>query len=740
MTITIEGFFKRVIFDKGGDFKIFSFVPLKKYHNIVKVHPQYHTIAISGMLPTMIEDVLYKIDVEHVKKGQYDNYEFRKLHTRLKDTDVVTTINFLKTITSEKRAAELVRVYPNIISMIIKNEPIDISKLNNIGKKTIEDIKSGVVENFQLYDLIEEYEDYGMTIAMMKRLFDVYKSVEKIKEKMEEDPYYCLCQINRVGFKTADSMIMTKYPHKIDSEMRAEACIRFLLNQNEQEGNTWIDVGELLSRFDELAFESRKNFPVVIKHSEDIYYDTDRRVVSYANTRMCEVEISNILLKMHQKSNVWNDINPDQYRNVDGVELTDDQMKVLHNICNNNVNILAGVGGSGKSFSMQGVINMLDDNIKNYIVLSSTGKAAKVLSQYINKEVKTIHRGLEYNPEYGFKYGIGEYKHNGKTFKRTKLPYDMVIVEEFSMVDIFLLRDLLRAIDTENTKILFIGDPAQIPSVSVGNISYDMIQSGVIPTALLTTVFRYGEGGLSYVATEIREGRKYLNENEVIQTFGVNRDYRFINVEQEDSVKYVKHMYGKYLEKGSSVDDIMVLTAYNKGDYGTIVLNKAIQELVNPMGDDISVKRNGVDIIFRVGDKVMQIKNNYGVSREDGSETSVFNGDIGVIKKVSDNDVVVEIDKELILYSKDELAKQLDLAYCMSIHKSQGSAANNVILITPKAHKFFLNRNLLYVAASRSKKTLDHIGSFDVISSSLRKSANTSRNTYLKQLLENKFK
>ena len=190
MTITIEGFFKRVIFDKGGDFKIFSFVPLKKYHDIVKVHPQYHTIAISGMLPTMIEDVLYKIDVEYVKKGQYDNYEFRKLHTRLKDTDVVTTINFLKTITSEKRAAELVRVYPNIISMIIKNEPIDISKLNNIGKKTIEDIKSGVVENFQLYDLIEEYEDYGMTIAMMKRLFDVYKSVEKIKEKMEEDPYY----------------------------------------------------------------------------------------------------------------------------------------------------------------------------------------------------------------------------------------------------------------------------------------------------------------------------------------------------------------------------------------------------------------------------------------------------------------------------------------------------------------------------------------------------------------------
>ena len=740
--ITIEGYVKKTIFNNGGDFKVYSFVPLQKYKDMLKTHPVFNTISINGFLPNMLEDILYKLDVEYVKKGQYDNYEVKRIYTPKKDMDESATINFLKTITSEARALELFRVYPNIINMMLDGEEIDTSKLKNIGNKTISDIKKKVIENFQLFDLIDEYKDYEMTLTMIQRLYDTYPSVDKIKEKMEEDPYHCLCKINKVGFKTADNIIMNKMPHKIDSRMRAEACIRFLLNQNEQEGNTWIDVQELLTKFDELAKESRKHFPSIIKESEDIFFETNMKVVSYTKTRMCEVEIANMLFEMSNNNIIWDDINVEDYRNVNGINLTDEQMKVMSNICKHNVNILAGVGGSGKSFSMQGVMNMLDDNIKNYLVLASTGKASKVLSSYIDKEVKTIHRGLEYNPAYGFKYGIGEYTHNGVKHQRIKLPYDIIIVEEFSMVDIFLLRDLLRAIDITQTKILFIGDPAQIPSVSVGNISFDMIQSCAIPTALLTTVFRYGEGGLSYVATEIREGRKYLDTSQVIETFGINKDYRFINVEQEESIKFVTHLYGKYIKDGSSTDDIMVLTAYNKGAYGTVMLNKAIQELVNPIGDEVVVKRNGVDIIFRVEDKVMQIKNNYQATKvnDDTTPVSIFNGDIGVIKSITKDGVVVEIADELILYDKSSIATQLDLAYAMSIHKSQGSSANRVILITPKAHKYFLDRNLLYVAASRAKNTMDHIGTHDVITSALRKSANKSRNTYLKTLIENKFK
>ncbi len=743
--ITIEGYVKKTIFDNGGDFKVYSFVPLQKYNDMLKVHPVFKTISINGNLPSMAEDILYKLDVEYIKKGQYDNYEVKRIYPPVRDNDITTTINFLKSITSESRALELVKVYPNIINMIINNDEIDISRLHNIGVKTLNKIKNRVVENFQLIELVEEYSDYGMTLKMMKRLFDKYPSVDKIKQKMEEDPYYCLCQLNRVGFKTADEMIMTKFPHKRDSRMRAEAAIRFLLTQNEQEGNTWITAQELLKKFDELSKEARSHFPSIIKESEDIFYESNMRVVSYTNTRLCEVEIVNRLFEMYENNIEWQGINCEDYRVVNGVTLTDEQMVVMKNICNNNINILAGVGGSGKSFSMQGLINMLDANNKDYLVLASTGKASKVLANYIDREVKTIHRGLEYNPSFGFRYGIGKYKVNGVEHEREQLSCDVVIVEEFSMVDIFLLRDLLRAINPLKTKIVFVGDPAQIPSVSVGNVSFDMIQSCVIPTALLTTVFRYGEGGLSYVATEVREGRYYLKDNEVVQTFGTNKDYRFICVPQEDSIKYVKHMYMKYLEKGCSVDDIMVLTSYNKGDYGTIMLNKAIQQLIPAITDDvITVKKNGVDVSFRVGDKVMQIKNNYKAivssDNEEEETTAVFNGDVGVIKEITSDGIIVEVEDEMILYSKDSIANQLDLAYCMTIHKSQGSSSKHVILITPKAHKYFLDRNLLYVAASRAKMTLDHIGTNDVVSSALRKSANKSRNTYLKELLEDKFK
>ena len=158
--ITIEGYVKKTIFNNGGDFKVYSFVPLQKYKDMLKIHPVFNTISINGVLPNMLEDILYKLDVEYVKKGQYDNYEVKRIYTPKKDMDESATINFLKTITSEARALELFRVYPNIINMILDGEEIDTSELKNIGNKTISDIKKKVIENFQLFDLIDEYREY----------------------------------------------------------------------------------------------------------------------------------------------------------------------------------------------------------------------------------------------------------------------------------------------------------------------------------------------------------------------------------------------------------------------------------------------------------------------------------------------------------------------------------------------------------------------------------------------------
>ena len=231
---------------------------------------------------------------------------------------------------------------------------------------------------------------------------------------------------------------------------------------------------------------------------------------------------------------------------------------------------------------------------------------------------------------------------------------------------------------------------------------------------------------------------EYLENNKPIQTFGVNKDYTFINVEQEKSSKCLITLYKNLLNKNISVDDIMVLTSYNKGNYGTIVLNNMIQSIVNPESKDkeeVICKRNEVEIHFRVNDRVMQVKNNYKAVDEDGEEQAIFNGDVGVICKIEKEVLTVDFDGKKIEYEKSQL-DELNLSYCLTIHKSQGSSAKYVIMITPKAHKFFLDRNLLYVASSRAKVGLYHVGSTDVIQSSLRKSQNFSRNTFLQGLLE----
>lgn len=734
--ILIKGYVGKKIYPNNdsvsnGDYKIYSFYPIGECRSKLIIN-KYGNITINGELPELYEDILYTLETEYVKKGQYDNYIVKKIHKDNTNLSESVTEKFLKAILTERQVKTILDHYPNIIKLVIKNEPIDVNKLYGIKEKTMNVIKRKIVENFQLMDLVNEYYEYGMTFTMIKKLYDTYPSVEVIRKKMIDDPYSCLCKINRVGFKIADSIIIKKYPNRIDSKMRADACIYYTLKENENSGNTYISMVNLYRQFKELASESSKWFKEIIETSDDIYFHKDSQRISLKQSNLCEKEISNKIKEMLEYNNVLN-VDYNKFNQVDGVPLTEEQMNTLKNLCNYNISILAGVAGSGKSFSTKATIEMLDYLNMSYILMSPTGKAAKILSQFSNRKTSTIHRGLGYTPK-GFFYN-----------EMNKLPYNVVIVDEFSMIDIFLLRDLLRAIDLRNTKLLFIGDPAQIPSVGVGNIAYDILQSKIVPTTLLTKVFRYGEGGLSYIATKTREGENYLDEVKQINVFGKNEDYVFIHTQQKNILNCVKTLYNKlYYKEEISSDDILVLSAYNKGEYGTIKINSMIQALINPKSNnkkEVFYKKDNETITLRVNDKIIQTKNNYHAltDMEDDlgnqEETCVYNGDIGTIKDITDGKIYVEIDNKIIIYEKGDY-DQLLLAYSLSMHKSQGSGAKYVIIITPKAHKFFLDRNLLYVAETRAKLKAYHIGTYDVVQSALKKSQNFNRNTWLQDFLK----
>lgn len=723
MSIMIEGFIGKQIYAKS-DFKIYSFFPTTETKDLVNANTKYGNISISGALPTMMEEVKYRLSIEESNNSKYANsYTVIKMFNDApKDNNYKD--KFLQTVVTEKQYETLKTAYPNIIDMIINNESIDVSKLHGIGEKIMDKIIDKVKTDFVLIDVIGKYSDLGLTMNGLKKLYDTYHSIELIDENMEKDPYSTLTRIARIGFKIADACLLKKYPYLIDSIKRGKSCIDFLLKQNETNGNTWLGYTNLYRQLKILAPETSHHFQDIITNKEDYYYHDLSKRISLLTTYICEKEVCNRLLDINSRTSSL-DIDCSKYNQVDGFPLSDEQRQIQYNLCLNSLNLLVGYGGTGKTFSTKALLDMLDDNLITYALFSPTGKASNVLKLNTGREASTIHRGLKYNPKKGFVYNT-----------KNKLPYDVIIVDEYSMIDIFLLRDLLRAIG-DNTRVVFIGDQAQIPSVGCGNVAFDMLQSSVISTSSLTKVFRFDEGGLSYVSTMIREGKPYLNMKDRIQAFGVKKDYTFVNASGDSAIKVMKNLYNKLLNSNVSPDDIMVLTGYNKGEFGTFVLNNIIQEMVNPRTantKEIKVKNKDIEIVFRINDKVMQIVNDYKIQDINDEPCPIMNGDVGKIIDIKNDDVYIEFNGRVVVYDKSNLYKLL-LAYSMTIHKSQGSQSDYVILLTPEAHTYFLNRNIMYVAVSRARKLVYHIGTPNVVNSSLKKSESLKRDTYLEEML-----
>lgn len=405
-------------------------------------------------------------------------------------------------------------------------------------------------------------------------------------------------------------------------------------------------------------------------------------------------------------------------------------------------NCIFVTGNTGKSFSTQAAINMFKDNKKTFRLFSPTGKAAKVLADYTKEKAMTIHRGLGYNPSCGYPWTIN---------KDNKLKCDVVIVDEFSMVDIFLFEKLLDAIDFKTTRLVLIGDNAQLCSVGCGNLLHDFMETKLIPTVTLTKVFRYGEGGLMKVATDVRFCKTYLSNSmkNTMTKFGTNKDYTFVDLSSEAIPQNVVGLYKKLLSKGYGIEDIQVLTAKNVGDCGTVILNNMIQKVANPnYGSKVFLKSG--DTAFFEGDLIIQKVNNYKAelntesmdewerefySNQDDKPTAfIANGETGIIKEIYQSYMIIDFDGIMVKYYKSDLS-MIGLGYSITIHKSQGSSIKIVILCTPQSHIFMLNSNLLYVGLTRMKEVCYHLGTLQSVNQAVGKKANLTRHTFMQHLL-----
>lgn len=739
------------------DFKIFALdVDKKKYPEIK--HNKYGNVTILGEL----HELTIGVDYEIVAIEQVSKYGMSYKVLNIK-RDMPTTAEdmylFLSEILTHNQAKVLYDNYPDIVQRVKENrlDDIDLNKLKGIKEYTFNVIKNKIIENFCLADLVIEFQGY-LNLSIIKKIYNKYSSIDMLKKKLKADPYKCLCGLAGVGFKTADGLLLEMEKASKDniskgkkpiiefetdlktSLQRCLSCLLYLLAENENDGHTKMNLADLRKACMQLVPACSHHFVEAVK-AQGIYYNKETMDVALKKTYDIEYQIAKTILRcLKENNNVWN-YDVEKYRTINGSVLSDEQIKAVENVCKYSISILNGAGGTGKSFSTQAVINMLKDHNKSFKLFSPTGKAAKVLADYTKENASTIHRGLGYIPIENWTFNTNN-----------KLCCDIVIIDEFSMVDIWLFKRVIDAIDFRTTKLLMIGDNAQLPSVSCGNLLHDFMETNLIPTVTLTKVFRYGEGGLMKVATDVRFCKTYLTNTmkSKMTVFGENKDYTFVDLASEVIPQNIVALYKKLLDVGNSIENIQVLTAKNVGDCGTVVLNNMIQKVANPNYGSSDCMKIG-DTTYYQGDLIIQKINNYKAeldinhlteyekeyyTNDEAPTAFIANGETGIIEEIYNTYAIINFDGIYVKYHRNDM-NMIGLGYSITIHKSQGSSIDNVILCTPQSHIFMLNSNLLYVGLTRMKKRCYHLGALGSVNQAIAKKANLTRHTFMQQLLLN---
>ena len=743
--VKFKGVITKCVYD-SENFKTYAADINTKEYPEIKLN-KYNNVSIIGDLPTLSLGVEYEITA--LEQDSKYGISYKVVQIKRDTPKTLSEIyTFLCEILTVNQADVLCAEYPDIIDRVKENRlnDIDLSKLKGIKEKTFEKIKNKIISDLYLLDLVAEFKGV-ISLAIIRKIYDKYSSVELLRSKLKLEPYTTLTRVSGIGFKKADNIAIVLQEEGIidfgydvkTSADRCLSCVEYLLEENENSGNTKMNLANLRAECYKTVPECAEHFTTVIKNNS-IYYNKETMDISLAETFNTEFSIANTISKaLKNNYNVW-DINTTKYKNVDGFELSDEQLQAVENVCKYSISILNGSAGTGKSATTQAIIKMLNEHDKSFKLFAPTGKASKVIASYTKQPAYTIHRGLGYMPPNQWTYN-----------EEHKLSNSIIIVDEFSMVDIRLFIKLIEAIDFERTKLLIIGDNAQLPSVGCGNLLHDFMQTNLIPTTTLTKVFRYNDGGLMRVATDTRNCKTFLDKSmkSKMTAFGDNKDYIFIDLDSEDISKNAVALYKKLLNQGNTIEDIQVLTAKNVGDCGTISLNNMIQKVANHnYGSEICMKVG--DTTYYKGDLILQKQNNYKAEIDINSLTEeeinhyaeideiptafVANGETGIVESINNNYIIINFDGIYVKYYRDDM-NMIGLGYAMSIHKSQGSASNNIILCTPQSHTFMLNSNLIYVGLTRMKQKCYHLGTLKTVNYAVNKKENLNRHTFMQEIL-----
>lgn len=652
-------------------------------------------------------------------------------------------------------AARIVAKFGDETFKVIEEEPERLAEIKGISERMARAISSNFYDKRELRNTMMFLQKYGISSGLSVKIYKQYG--EGVYQVLRTNPYRLAEEIKGVGFKTADEIAM-RGDIKIDPDYRTRAGLMYVLTEAVGQGHTFLPENEFFSEtvkllditldgirnpLEELMME-RKVITKDISFSEGIpvkcYYQAPYYYMELAVARM----LLDLNIKHHIVRNSI-DVALAKIEKDLSVELDLIQKNAVFAAAENGIMILTGGPGTGKTTTINAIIKYFESEGADILLAAPTGRAAKRMTETTGREASTIHRMLQ------MKGGISEeetgegFKSKGGGFEKNEsnpLETDVIIIDEMSMVDISLMHALLRA-TVSGTRLIMVGDANQLPPVGAGNVLRDIISSEKFCTVRLTKIFR--QAALSDIvvnAHKINNGEQITLDNKSKDFFFLERDK--INDIYGVIIALVRDKLPTYVKASSG--DIQVLTPMRKGDLGVEKLNTVLQQYLNPP-DPKKKEKVYKDITFREGDKVMQIKNNYQIEWETrtgrgfikSSGSGIFNGDCGIIKNINNYAEEIEIifDEDKTVYYPFSNLDELELAYSVTVHKSQGSEYPAVVMPLLSGPWQLFNRNLLYTAVTRARKCVTIVGSRQAVYSMINNEREQNRYSGLKEHIKN---
>ena len=728
-TVKIRGVVERITYQNPENGYTVLKCAVKSYKELVTV--------IGSLLDVNVGSVLliygnWKVDSRYGRQFAAESWE-ETLPATVFGIEKYLGSGLIKGV-GPKYAKKIVAQFGIETLEVIETDISRLQEVDGIGKKRIQMIRDSWERQKEIKNVMLFLQDHGVSTSFAAKIYRQYGN--ESLDKMKENPFQMADDIWGIGFKTADG-IAQKLGFAKEAYVRLRSGIMYTLSNLADEGHVFAYQDQLIAKAAELLEAEESSIVMTLDQMiadkdlicETVDYKTDQaemKAIYLPAFYYAEAGVAGKLKRLAQApaaDRLWHalmdarqktgneSLSIDVGKIQEKVHMKYDEIQAdaIRKAAVSKVMVLTGGPGTGKTTTTQGIIAAYRSFGLKILLAAPTGRAAKRMTEATGLEAKTIHRLLECKPPEGYQKN-----------EDNPLDGDVLIIDECSMIDMILMNALLKAIP-EGMRLILVGDIDQLPSVGAGNVLRDIIDSGVFPVVRLTRIFRQAQSSRIIMnAHAINEGKFPDISN------GKNTDFFYIEKEDpeeavQEIVRLVKNLPRYYK---TPWNHIQVLTPMQKGIVGAANLNLALQEALNPQGDGL--RRGGY--LFRTGDKVMQIRNNY--------EKEIFNGDIGTVESVDlqERTLKVNFDQHIIEYEASEL-DELVHAYATTIHKAQGSEYPIVVMPVLMNHYVMLQRNLIYTGITRAKKVLVIVGTRKALSYAVRNVTVTKRNTFLKERL-----